>query len=112
MTCLLCSLSETQFNPNRGQHIPVKHPQDVTGLICSYCFQMLLSTTQEKIQRAYKKALDAGLLDKAKGLATFLEGEERDERKTKKFKRNLIRESPLRMVRPALNKIGTQQAVI
>ena len=73
---------------------------------------MLLSTTQEKIQRAYKKALDAGLLDKAKGLATFLEGEEQDERKTKKFKRNLIRESPLRMVGPALNKIGTQQEVI
>lgn len=112
MICLLCSLSETQFDLNRGKRIGVKHPQDVTGVICFYCFQMLLSATQEKIRGAYKKALDAGLLDKAGVLGTCLEEEKQDGRKTKKSKRNLIRESPLRMVKPTLDKIGAQQAVI
>ena len=112
MTCLLCTLSEKQFNLNRGQRIPAKHPQDVTGLICSDCMQVLITTKQRKVKQAYDKALNDGLMDKAKVLETHLEEEEQDVRETKKPKRNLIRKSPLRMVRPSLNEIRSQSAVV
>ena len=112
MNCLLCTLSETQFDINRGKRISGKHPLDVTGVICSSCMQVLVASSQEKIKKAYQVALDKGMLDKAQILATFLEDEEQDVRKTKKSKRNLIREGPLRMVRPSLNEIRTQPAVI
>jgi len=74
--------------------------------------QVIVASSQEKIKKAYHVALDKEMLDKAKVLETFLEGEEQDGRKAKKSKRNLIRESPLRMVRPTLDKIGAQQAVV
>ena len=112
MNCFLCSLTETQFDLNRGQHIAVKHPGGVTGLICSNCMQVLIGSSQDKIKVAYDKALNAGLMDKVKILETFLEEEEQYDRKTKKPKRNLIREGPLRMVRPSLNQIRPQQAVV
>lgn len=112
MNCLLCTLSETQFDINRGKRIAVKHPQDVTGLVCSSCMQVLVTSSQEKIRKAYQVALDKGMLDKTQVLATFLEEEEQYDRKTKKSKRNFIREGPLRMVRPSLNKIGAQQAAV
>ena len=55
-------------------------------------------------------SLDKGMLNKAKAIETFLEEEEQDVRKAQKSKRNLVREGPLRMVRPTLNKIGAQPA--
>ena len=112
MNCLLCGSPEIKFNLNRSQHETVKHPEDVTGLICSDCMQVLISSSQEKIKAAYQKALDAGLMDKAKALETFLEEKEQDVRETKKPKRNLIRKGPLRMVRPTANEIRPQQAVV
>ena len=114
MNCLLSTLSETQFDLNRGQHGAVKHPGDVTGIICSFCFQIILASTQEKIKAAYQVALDKRLLDKAKALETFIEVEhkEYDNGKTEKLKPDTLRRETLRMVKPALNKIGAQQAVI
>ena len=112
MNCLLCGSPEIKFNLNRSQHETVKHSGDVIGLICSYCMQILVNSSQEKIKAAYQKALNAGLMDKVKILETFLEEEEQYDRKTKKPKRNLIREGPLRMVRPSLNQIRPQQAVV
>ena len=112
MTCSLCTLSEKQFDLNRGQRIPAKHPQDVTGVICSNCMQVLIATRQGKVKEAYDKALNDGLMDKAKALETLLEEEEQDVRETKKPKRNLIRKGPLRMVRPTANEIRPQPPVI
>ena len=112
MDCSLCTLAEKQFDLNRGQRIPAKHPQDVTGLICSDCMQVLITTKQRKVKQAYDNALNDGLMDKAKVLETLLEEEEQDVRETKKPKRNLIRKSPLRMVRPSLNEIRSQSAVV
>ncbi len=112
MACLLCNLPETQFNPDRAKRVAVKHPEHVTGLICSSCMQVLITSSPEKIRKAYQLALNEGMLDKARALENLLEDEEQDGRKTKKSKRNLIRESPLRMVKPTLNKIGAHPAVI
>ena len=112
LNCLLCRLSEIQFNINKGRLTTVKHPQEVTGLICSDCMQVLISSTQEKIRAAYQKALDAGLIDKAQVLENFLEEEEQYVRETKMSKRNSFRERTLRMVKPSLNQIRAQQAVI
>jgi len=74
--------------------------------------QVLITTKQRKVKQAYDKALNDGLIDKAKVLETLLEEEEQDVRETKKPKRNLIRKSPLRMVRPSLNEIRSQSAVV
>ena len=112
MTCSLCTLSEKQFNLNRGQRVAVKHPGDVTGVICSNCMQVLIATKQGKVKETYDRALNDGLMDKAKVLEILLEEEEQDVRETKKPKRNLIRKGPLRMVRPTANEIRPQQAVV
>ena len=112
MNCLLCGMPDRQYDLASKNHIPIKHPQDVKGAICSSCFQIILSSTQEQIKDAYQKALHAGLMDKAKALETFLEEEEQDVRKAKKPKRNLIGKGPLRMVRPSLNEIRAQSAVV
>jgi len=112
LNCLLCTLSEKQFDLNRDQRVAVKHPGDVTGVICSNCMQVLIATRQGKVKEAYDKALNDGLMDKAKVLETLLIEEEQDVRETKKPKRNLIRKGPLRMARPSLNKIRPQQAAI
>lgn len=112
MTCLLCTLSEKQFDLNRGQRIPAKHPQDVTGIICSNCIQVLIATRQDKFKKAYQVASDKGIPDKAKVLESFIEEEFIENGEAKKPKRNLIREGPLRMVRPTANEIRPQQAVV
>ena len=105
-------MPEKQYDLTRKKHIPVKHPKDVTGVICSNCMQILLTSTQEQIKRAYQKAVHAGLMDKTRALETFLEEEEQDVRKTKKHKRNFIRKGPLRMVRPTSYQIRPQPPAI
>ncbi len=102
MNCVFCNM------PEKG----VKHPQDATGLICSNCIQVLLASSQDKIRAAHQLALDKGLVDKAEALKMFIEEEEYYvTREAKKSKRNLVREGPMRMAGPTLDKIGTQQAV-
>jgi len=110
MNCLLCGSPEIN-NLNRNQHETVKHPGDVTGLICSNCMQVLISSNQEKIKAAYQKALNAGLMDKAKVLETLLEDEEQDVRETKKPSRDMDRVRALRKVRSAGHKIGKEHSV-
>jgi hypothetical protein len=102
---MICSFSETQFDLNRGQHITVKHPKNATGIICSNCMQVLIASSQEKIKKAYQKAIDAGLMDKAKALETFLEEEIIDNGETKNPKRGFIRKGPMRLARPSRNEI-------
>ena len=110
MTCLLCTLSEKQFDLNRGQQIAVKHPGDVTGIICSNCMQVLIATRQGKVKEAYDRALNNGLMDKAKVLKTLLE-EEQDVRETKKPSRDMDRVRALRKIRPAGHKVRPKHTV-
>jgi len=112
-------MPKTQYDLASGKRIFPKHPEDVKAIICSGCAQVLLVSGQEKIRKAYQKAINAGSMDKAKALENFLEPlEELEEgvidngRETRKHKRNLIREGPLRVVRPACSKIRAQQAVV
>lgn len=111
MNCLICGFSETQFDLNRGQRIAVKHPGDVTGVICSNCMQILITSTQEQIKRAYQKALHAGLMDKAKALETFLEEEIIEDGETKKPSRDMGRIRALRKVRSAGHKVRPKHTV-
>jgi hypothetical protein len=105
LTCLLCTISEKQFDLNKNQRVAVKHPKDITGLICSNCMQILIATKQGKVKEAYDKALKDGLMDKAKVLETLLEEEEHDVRETKKPSRDMDRARALRKVRSAGHKI-------
>ena len=107
MICLLCSLSETQFDINRGKRIDVKHPKDVTGLVCSSCMQVLIASSQEKIRKAYQVALDKGMLDKARALETFLEEEEQNG-ETQKFDRGVDRAGTLRKTQSAYHRIRSE----
>ena len=111
MTCLLCTLSEKQFDLNRDQRIAVKHPGDVTGLICSNCMQILIATKQGKVKEAYDRALNDGLIDKAKVLETLLEEEEQDVRETKKPSRDMDRDRALRKVGVADHKVRKKHTV-
>ena len=101
MDCSLCTLSEKQLHLNRGQRVAAKHPGDVTGVICSNCMQVLITTKQGKVKEAYDKALNDGLIDKAKVLETLLEEETQNDRETNKPKRDMDRSRPLRKVRSA-----------
>ena len=111
MDCLLCTLSETQLDLNRGQRVAVKHPGDATGLICSNCMQVLIATKQGKVKEAYDKALNNGLMDKAKVLETLLKEEEQDVRETKKHSRDMDRGRALRKVRLASHKVRKKHTV-
>ena len=106
MSCLFCNMPDRQYDLAGKKHITPRPPEEAKEIICSICVQVLSFQTQEKLSRAYQLALDKGMFDKAKVLETFLEEEDQDDGETKKSKRNLIRESPLRVARPALNKIG------
>ena len=78
--------------------MPVEHPSDVTGLICSNCIQVLLASSQEKIRAAYQLAIDKEMLDKARVLKTFI-GEEENVPETHHGKGNMDRARDLRQAR-------------
>jgi len=101
----LCGSPKIKFNLNRNQHGTVKHPQDVKEIICSNCMQVLIATRQGKVKEAYDKALNDGLIDKAKVLETLLEDEEQDDGEINKSNRDMDRKRALRKVRFAGHKI-------
>jgi len=111
MHCSMCSFTESQFDLNRGQRIPAKHPKDVTGLICANCMQILIATKQGKVKEVYNRALNDGLMDKAKVLETFLEDEEHDVGETTKHKRNMDRSRALRKIRSAGHKVRQEHTI-
>ena len=111
MNCLLCGSPEIKFNLNRSQYETVKHPQDVKEIICSNCMQVLIATRQGKVKEAYDKALNAGLMDKAKTLETFLEEEIIENGETKKPSRNLGRIRALRKAGLAGHKVRPKHTV-
>lgn len=72
MNCLICTHPETKLNFNTGKREPVKHSADTTGVICSDCTQVILSSNQDKLKNAHHKALKAGELGKAKVLEGYV----------------------------------------
>jgi len=100
MNCAICGKLEIKLNLNTGKREPVNHPQDIKAVVCSNCMQRLLSSPQDKLKDAYRKALNAGELGKAKALERFMrEGKNAGE--TPKPERNPLRRETLRMARTA-----------
>ena len=93
MPCRFCCCEE-----------PGYRPPPYTDFICSRCVQLLLAAGQEKLKGACSMAVQRGYANKASVIECFLE-ENPDERKAKKFKRNLVRKRPVRSVRPSRDKI-------
>jgi hypothetical protein len=75
MNCPLCGKQEIAFNLNTGKHEPVDHPENVRTIVCSNCMQMILSSNQDKLKSAYRKALQTGELNKAQALRGFIRGD-------------------------------------
>lgn len=109
MICLLCTLPETQFDPNTGKHTDVKHPRDATGLICSNCMQILVTSSQEEIKRAYQLALDKRTPNKARALETFLKGEAAEDGETKNPNRDMDGAGALSKARIANHKVRPER---
>jgi hypothetical protein len=69
--------------------------------------QLLLSADQEDLRKAYTKAIKKGFTHKVRAIESFLIPEEKNVRKTKKSKRNLVRKRTLRKTRPARDELRT-----
>jgi len=94
MNCLFCYGMEKDYKPAKG-----------IDYICSSCVLLLAEADQDDLKRAYVKAEAKGLENKVSALKSFIIKDEFNERKTKYSKRNLVRERPLRKVRPTCHKI-------
>ena len=100
--CLFCNDLEIKYKPETGN-----------DFICSRCVQILISATQEELKRAHSKTIEKGYTRKAKAIESFLiEEEVKNERKTKKLKRNMGRKRPVRKVRPTRDQFRPQSATI
>ena len=110
MNCIFCSMPETQFDMNSGR-VPTRHPKDVTGIICSNCFQIIASSPQDQVQRAYQLAVSQGVDNKAKALETFLGEEIIDNGETKKPSRDMGRIRALRKIGSAGHKVRPKHTV-
>jgi len=95
MNCLFCCDPEPNYKPETG-----------IDFICSKCVQMLLAADQEDLKRAYSKAIERDKIREASAIESFLiEGEVFHDRETKTIRRNLVRERPMRKVRPSRDQI-------
>jgi len=95
MVCLFCNGQEPNYKSDPGIEI-----------ICSRCVILLADANQDDLKRAYAKAIEKGYLNKARAIESFLvDGENDDDRKTKKSKRNMERKRPMRVLRPSRHKV-------
>jgi hypothetical protein len=94
MECLFCDGMEKDYKTSKG-----------IDYICSNCVLLLVDADQDDLKRAYVKAMEKGLKNKVSALKSFIIEDEINERKTKRFKRNLVRERSLRKVKPSRHKI-------
>ena len=99
MKCVICGAPELQFDIISRTFIEPKNPKNVTGLICSDCLQLLLTSKQPKIQAAYQKAISADLSAKAKILKTFLQEEETYVPESENPRRSMVRTRLMRKTR-------------
>lgn len=97
--CLFCKTYETT---RRGREYKTD-----ADCICISCVQILLNATQDDLQRAYVKSLDAEYTDKARAIEFFLILNEGviNERKAERSKRSMVRERPVRTVRSARHEL-------
>ena len=61
MDCLFCGDLEKNYKPDPGN-----------DFICSLCVQLFTGVSQKELKRAYDKANDKGLTDKARAIESFL----------------------------------------
>ena len=100
-TCLFCNRLEKNYKSESDK-----------DFICSQCVQLMLSTDQAELMRAYNKAIEKGYYNKARAIKSFLIPEDTNARETKKPKRGTIRKKPMRVVGPSSNQLRAQQATI
>ena len=96
MDCLFCGFPENDYRPEPDK-----------DFICSRCVQQFLSADQEELLKARSKAIDKGYSNKASAIESFLIPEEISVRETKIAKRDMVRERPVRAVRPSRNQLRT-----
>jgi hypothetical protein len=94
MSCLFCDGLENNYKSAKG-----------VDYICSSCVLLLADANQNDLTRAYVKADAKGIKNKASALKYFIIEDEINETKTKKSKRDMVRERSLRKVRPSRYKI-------
>jgi hypothetical protein len=94
MCCLFCNGQEKNYKPEPNK-----------DFICGSCVQLLLGAEQDDLKRAHAKAIKKGYLSKARAIESFLIEDEINVRKTKKFKRNMVRKRPLRKIRHTRDKV-------
>ena len=97
MPCLFCGYREKNHE-NESQK----------DLVCGTCVQLMLMARECDLKGAYDKATAKGYAKKARAIESFLtEKGYSNDRKAKKFKRNMARKRPLRTIRPSRNRIRT-----
>ena len=95
-TCLFCNSSDKKYKSESDK-----------DFICPQCVQVMLSTDQAELKRAYSKAIEKGYQNKANAIASFLIPEEINAREAKISKRNMVRKRPMRTARPSRNQLRT-----
>jgi hypothetical protein len=101
MDCLFCFELEPEYKPETR-----------IDFVCSWCVQMFLGADQQDLKTAHSKAIEKGYQNKAKAIESFLIPEEYSARKTKNDKRSLVRERPLRTVRPSRHQLRSQPTTV
>lgn len=88
-------------------------PPAKTEYICSRCVTLFLATTAKQARAAYQKALDYNLTSKAEALETFFsEVTLHGQQETGQTRSDMVRERPLRTIRPSRYEQRAQQAII
>ncbi len=105
MVCIFCHRDEMcQLN---GKKMAYRHEKEATSFVCSDCVQNFLQMPQGKLIEGYHLAVERGLTEKASWLVSFIddETEEFHVSKTGKARPNMVRERPLRAVRPSRHQV-------
>ena len=109
MNCSLCGKQETAFNLNTGKHQVIKHPENIKAIVCSNCMQVILSSSQEELKDAYRKAFNAGEPGKAKVLETFIGQEEQIVGETTESNRDMGRKGAMRKARASYHQLRPER---
>lgn len=85
---------------------PCKHykPGKDMDFVCSSCVQLLLGCSQDKLAELQKACLAKGYDQKVEALKSFI-GELEHVPKTRKIRSGMVREGPVRPIRPARYEI-------
>lgn len=92
--CLFCNGTDESYRP-----------EPETEFICCRCVQLFLAATPDQVRAAYKKAVDGGYPNKAKALEIFFKEGVLYEQEAGKAGSGMVRERPLRTVRPSRHEL-------